>query len=336
MRYFYTRFPLFLLAFIISCSKPGSNAAGNTSGSSTQTDSLPTYIENKNDSLFSWKHVYFSMESIVDVWFTSASKGVMINGASIYQSTDSGRSWLKLPGTFSSSPLSFFFVDTQYGFEQNETQIQLTKDGGNTWSLKSLPTSKVLNVFFESPSTGYYCDLDSGVYRTVDTCNTWSRVFQLDGDTTGFYSFFLNASTGFIFTGAGNLYKTQDGAASWQQIGKNIVTNNTSNPNWNALLFTTNLTGYYANDNGLLKTIDGGASWQVSNSNGATVNIIKFPTSDTGYYSSGKVIYKTVDAGKTWSTSCKLSADSFIGMNFVNATTGYACTTNGNIYRLTP
>jgi len=335
MKNHYTCFPLFLLVFIISCSKPADRVAGNTSGSSTQTDSLPPYVENKNDSLFSWKHVFFSGEGILDVWFTSVSKGVSIIGPNIYQSSDSGRSWLKLPGTFSSG-LSFFFVDSQYGFEQNYTQIQLTKDGGNTWSLKSLPTTKALNVFFESPSTGYYCDVDSGVYKTVDTCNTWSRVFQLNEDTTGLYPFFLNANTGFIFTGDGNLYKTQDGAATWQQIGKNIVTSNPPYPRWNTLLFTTDLTGYYGNEKGLLKTIDGGASWQLANPNGGTVNIIRFPTPDTGYYLCDKVIYKTSDAGKTWSTSCKLAVDNFLGMNFVNATNGYACTANGSIYRLTP
>lgn len=335
MRQYYTCFPLFLLAFIISCSKPANREAGNISGSSTGTDTLPPYVENKNDSLFSWKHVYFSGDAILDVWFTSVSNGVSIIGPNIYQSTDSGRLWKKLPGTFSSG-LSLLFVDSQYGFEQSYPQILLTKDGGNSWSLKSLPTTKVLNVFFESPSTGYYCDIDSGVYKTVDTCNTWSRVFKLKGDTTGLYPFFLNANTGFIFTGDGNLYKTEDGSVTWQQIGKNIVSSNPPYPRWNTLLFTTDLTCYYANENGLLKTIDGGASWQVSNSNGDTENIIKFPSLDTGYYLCDKAIYKTVDAGKTWTTSCKLYVDHFLGMNFVNASTGYACTANGSIYRLTP
>ena len=96
--------------------------------------------------------------------------------------------------------------------------------------------------------------------------------------------------------------------------------------------------GFYACPPGVLKTIDGGNSWQivlsgtVDTDNG--VNVIKFVDASTGYYKASSVIYKSSDGGQTWSVNCKLGADSFVGMYFLDSHTGWACTARGRILKI--
>ena len=156
--------PLFFLSLVLfSCSK-----SNNGSGSSNPPPNTPA------DSLFSWK-VMGNIQGpggISDIWFTSPSKGfAAVTDGNLYQSLDSGKTWTKIPNTLSNNTggmSNLFFVGDTYGFAQGSSQLQVTKDGGNTWSLSTLPTALVYNEFFTSPSTGYYGDVNAGLYKTTD------------------------------------------------------------------------------------------------------------------------------------------------------------------------
>ncbi|HWK04462.1 MAG TPA: YCF48-related protein [Puia sp.] len=316
----------FILLF--SCSK------SNNNGSAPVT---PTPAP-KVDSLFSWQKITTesSLQGINDIWFTSAAKGnYAAAGGNIYQSLDSGKSWSKNPNSSSAIMDNLFFVDNNYGFAQGSTQLQVTQDGGNTWSLQTLPTSNALNIFFSNPSTGYYSDIAAGVYKTVDTGKTWTQVYHPTQTRVGYYAYFLNDNNGYIFAGDGSLSKTADGASSWQQVAQGIAINNSNGPSFNALQFLDSLTGYYSSQNGVLKTTDGGVSWTSVYPTGGFVNVIKFFGVNTGYYKSDSVIYKTTNGGQSWTTSCKLAGDFLTGMYFIDSTTGWACTGKGYVLRLT-
>jgi len=229
---------------------------------------------------------------------------------------------------------NLFFVNSTYGFAQGPSQLQVTRDGGNTWSLLSLPTSNAYNIFFTSPSTGYYGDINAGLLKTTDTGKTWTSNFKSTRTGVDYPVYFLNPDKGFILCGDAAFSKTVDGAASWQQVQKNIFVAGNTLPGYNTLQFVDSLTGFYASQNGVFKTIDGGLTWKNVYPNGGGVNVVKFFDATTGYYKADRAIYKTIDGGGSWTTSYQsTTTDTFIGMFFIDSTNGWACTALGNILR---
>jgi len=324
----------FLLPLVLfSCSRSNPGPSGN---GSTDTTSRP------NGASYSWKIIgkTASSQPIIDIWFTSPSKGfAAVADGYLWQSLDSGKTWTRIPNTYASTANSLgmsnlFFANSTYGFAQGLSQLQVTKDGGNTWSLLSLPTSKAYNIFFTSPSTGYYGDIDGGLYKTTDSGKTWISNFKSTRTGVDYPVHFLTPDKGFVLCGDATFSKTGDGAASWQQVQKNIFVTGTTTPGYNTLQFVDDLTGFYASQNGVFKTIDGGQTWKNVYPNGSNVNVIKFFDATTGYYKADRTIYKTTDGGQTWTTSYQFTtSDTFIGMFFIDSTNGWASTSLGSVLR---
>jgi photosystem II stability/assembly factor-like uncharacterized protein len=315
-----------LIALFFSCSK-------SSNGPSTAP---------KFDSLYNWSSIggIAVTNGINDIWFTSLSKGfAAASDGNLYQTQDSGKNWTVIPNTTSAPPAgmaNLFFADAQYGFAQGAAQLQVTRDGGSTWTLRSLPTTRVSNVFFSSRAIGYYGDLDSGVYKTTDTGQTWTRTFRSTQANIDYPMWFLNPGKGFILSGDGVFSKTMDSATTWQQVKTGVFSFNAANPTFNTLQFVDSLTGYYASSQGVLKTSDGGHTWSsVYPGTSGYLNVIKFVSATIGYYKSDYAVYKTTDGGQTWTTSCKLvNGDVIIGMFFFDSTTGWICTAKGYVLRI--
>ena len=309
--------------FLFSCGKHNDTPT---------TPTPPTPV----DSLFSWQLMYNTGSSlgIQDVWFVSPAKGFFVaTDNSIYQSQDSGKNWTKIPNSTSTSYLfNLFFVNDTYGFAQGPAQLEVTTDGGATWSQKQLATSNSYNIFFTTPALGYYGDANSGVFRTTDSGNTWKPVYEPAGSGNGYYPFFLNASTGFVFSGNGYFAKSTDSGSTWQPTTQISIPS--TNIGFNSLQFIDPLTGYYAGSGGLLKTADGGQTWGPINTLTGPVNVVKFFDANTGYYMADSIIFKTVNGGQVWTPSCKLAKNIFTGMHFISPTVGWASTGAGSILRL--
>jgi len=315
--------------FVFSCSR--SNPGPTPNPTTDSSGNRPAA-----DSLFSWKiigHINTSPKGLIDIWFTSPSKGfVAAADGYLYQSLDSGKTWSQIPGTLSYGMESFFFLGNTYGFAQGAAQLQITRDGGATWTTKALPSNTADHVFFTNLSTGYYGDR-SGLYKTSDTGNTWTRTFQSATAPTDYPVYFLDENKGFVLCGDGNFSTTVDGSASWHQAGSGIFSQSgTYSFNW--LQFVDSLTGFYASKSGIFKTTDGGHNWGNVFPNGASVNMLKFFNATTGYYKSDFFIYKTTDGGQSWTTSAiSHTGPSFISMFFIDSTTGWACTSEGAVLR---
>jgi photosystem II stability/assembly factor-like uncharacterized protein len=232
--------------------------------------------------------------------------------------------------------INLFFVDNQYGFAQGASQLQVTRDGGNTWSPHWLPTqnssNNFMNVFFSSRSTGYVSQAGVGVYKTTDTGNTWKDAFHTNG-VSDYHPYFSNGNNGYVFAGDGSFSKTTDGSSTWQQLSQTAAAIFTNKTAYNSLQFIDSLTGYYACTSLVLKTTDGGITWKTVFPTGGNVSVVKFFTANTGYYKADSTIYKTTDGGQSWTTNCKLAGDFLTGMNFVDSTHGWACTGKGYILR---
>jgi photosystem II stability/assembly factor-like uncharacterized protein len=293
------------------------------------------------DSLMSWTVVgNISGHVLSDIWFTSSSKGFALAGR-IYQTTDGGVTWAEISNASGiNNFFNLFFVNPQSGFAQGSSQLATTVDGGNSWTVKSLPTTNGLTIFFVDPTVGFYGD-DSGggLNKTSDAGNSWATVFIDPGRPQSYYPFFLDKDTGFVATGSGTFASTSDGGQTWQTKSVNLPVNQNSYT-YNQLLFFDKKIGFYACTSGILKTTDGGQSWQnvlmdsVDGIFGNAINVVKFVDTNTGYYKGSNAIYKSSDGGLTWSLNCKVGADQLIGMYFLDIHTGWACTSKGRILRI--
>src|ERR1700688_3909662 len=94
------------------------------------------------DSLMSWNVIStLSGKDLSDIWFTTASRGFTL-GDKIYQTTNGGLTWVAIPNTSEiTNFLNLFFVNPQTGFAQGSSQLATTVDGGNSWTVKTLPTT---------------------------------------------------------------------------------------------------------------------------------------------------------------------------------------------------
>jgi photosystem II stability/assembly factor-like uncharacterized protein len=289
------------------------------------------------DTLLDWEKIDSHLNRFIeDIWFVSPSKGFFLGGdGNTYQTLDSGLTWTPVANAKMDSKLNLFFTDPQHGFVQGMSKLQITRDGGNTWTTKSLATNNALTFLFTSPSTGYYGNYNTGLYRTTDTGTTWKLVYSDSKGSAGYYTYFFNPDTGYVVTMGPSLAMTTDAGMSWQPVANNL-SRYTGDHLFNQLQFVNSSTGFYGNSEGVLKTTDGGHTWEnvFSNKEGL-VNLVKFFDIDTGYCKTDQEIYKTTDGGQTWSRSCKLNAeDDILGMYFIDQNTGWACTNKGFVLRL--
>ncbi|HEY4965237.1 MAG TPA: YCF48-related protein, partial [Puia sp.] len=213
------------------------------------------------DSLMNWNVIStLSGTALSDIWFTSVSRGFAL-GDKIYQTLDGGSSWAEVPNASGASHFfNLFFVNSKIGFAQGFSQIAITVDGGDSWMVKSLPTTTGYTIFFAVPSVGFFGDI-GGLEKTTDTGNSWVTNFSDSGIQKNYYPYFLNSDTGFVVTGSGKCASTSDGGQTWQIRTTNLPPNQIPQI-YNQLFFLDMYNGFYACPTGVMKTSDGGQSWQ--------------------------------------------------------------------------
>lgn len=164
--------------------------------------------------------------------------GAGYNGK-IFYSSDAGATWIDQYSGVDARIRDIKFVNSKVGWAVGDGSVLKTTDGGNNWSL----------VHSETPATGYLAVIPQDGERawvyaaqgpTIQTTNGGSTWF-----TGGQYHsvFFLNPDTGWA-RDRDTLYRTYDGGASWEKIGRRTV------PVWKTQFADVN--------NGWAGTMDGG------------------------------------------------------------------------------
>jgi photosystem II stability/assembly factor-like uncharacterized protein len=82
-------------------------------------------------------------------------------------------------------------------------------------------------------------------------------------------------------------------------------------------------------------TVDGGQIWQRSNTLSGSVYDVDLVTQSTGYASGFSEVRKTSDGGRTWISQPISLFGNLIGIDFVNATTGWVVGAEGSVYKTT-
>ena len=209
--------------------------------------------------------------------------------------------------------------------------MEYTTDRGLNWTTRTFPTPQVLYSQFVSPVTGFYFDISSGMYKTIDGGNHWASILPVATQGQDFPFYFLDSLHGFTMID-NNFSKTVDGGAHWDLITSNVVIGNYTG--FYKMQFLDSLNGYCGTKYGLYKTTDGGKTWTNSLSSTYGFIIPQFFDVNNGYCLIGNAIYKTIDGGHNWTISCRLGSGSFYGMHFIDMNTGLACTTRDFVIKL--
>lgn len=151
-------------------------------------------------------------------------------------SKDKGKTWSKL-GEFPLKGTGEFnrfvsVIDKKNIFLGAPQALAVSKDGGKTWKEIDVPKDcrKIVGTFFFNPQIGYVLGKDGTLYKTTDSCKTWTtQKVDLKGEkimlefsmpTTAIN--FQNENDGMIVLGTQShqmlCLKTSDGGKSWETI----------------------------------------------------------------------------------------------------------------------
>ena len=283
------------------------------------------------DTLQAWQKIKTSETlGFSDVWFLNPARGFAAGSSAIYSSSDSGKTWSKIPG-IPEGGVNLYLLNAQRGASLGQQAIYITDDYTN-WRAKPSPasfTGLAPDIRFTSTAICYTSGY-SGLFKTTDTANTWNKIYN--NPVNGMY--FFDDNTGIIYDYTANapadIYKTTDGGAHWQALG--YIPGHANS--YNTMQFIDPLRGWLSRGDSLFNTIDGGATWYGQRSRGGIIYDIQFLDNKIGFLGAGEEIFKTTDGGQTWTRTCKLADEGIVEIFFLDEKTGWACGSKGSILRL--
>lgn len=209
----------------------------------------------------------------MDVYFLDENNGFVSGGRGLHKTSDAGKSWLRIDINTNLPLTTVFFINEQLGFTGS----------------KGLTGCK----------TGD-CGKGSGIFKTIDGGQTWSKVFFEEY----YYIHSLRFTTEKIGFAVGEpifdspqLIRTVDGGETWEVVVRELGTGR------NAPLFCVidNTLFLLTFENKILKSQDSGETWMEINRINPDIYLgIKFIDEQTGFIYSTSKISKTTDGGASW------------------------------------
>jgi photosystem II stability/assembly factor-like uncharacterized protein len=213
-----------------------------------------------------------------------------------------------------------FLVNANTGYAVGNNGIVLrTTNGGQSWTLKSFPTStNNLCVYFLDSYTGFVGNQNANIYKTTNGGNNW----ETEGSASTYAITSLNmptTSAGYCGDHYSNIQKSTDSGISWWIVS--------TTPGYDAKLsFMNENRGWAVDTYGYFySTSNSGYNWSNVRVSTDTLSSVSFLTSTIGYVAgdSGRV-YKTTNGGTNWTllntgTTIKLNYIYVTSFNFIYA-----------------
>lgn len=236
---------------------------------------------------------------VADVWFTSASEGVISVGNQIFRTTDGGSSWTPVAAVGSGGLHVFDFTSATHGVAAgNQAAVLITADGGASWSLNVSDASNenIRSISCANVNNCLAATADS--QRILNSTNggvTWSTVTASTAKLAAVG--LVNPNRGIAVGETGTIVSTDDTGATWAQINGGVA------GEYNRLSVASINNAVISGKNGALaRSTDGGRSWRAVNvSTSAEVLDAAFVGVSRGYVldSLGAVL-RTDNAGSSW------------------------------------
>ncbi len=215
----------------------------------------------------------------------------------VYRSTNDGMTWdsLSLKGYDVHSLLLKENGDILAGTDKG---IRISNDGGFTWALVALDSTRIYKIVRDSSNVLYACTDYKGLYKSTDDGVNWQR--------TGLPS---NSVFGALVNQSGDVFTINEYNGVWRQKKDSAKWEEKNNGLDNLLIFTmvvdknnrilagTLGRGLYASD-------DGGQNWTNVFNNFYTysndVYSIVLDSLENIYVSTSNGVYKSTDSGSSW------------------------------------
>jgi photosystem II stability/assembly factor-like uncharacterized protein len=237
----------------------------------------------------------------------------VING-SVYRSTDEGASWTAADSGLPNLAVISFTVNGRNVFAGiNFGGIYRSADSGKKWveADAGLPENSdgasALSIFVSG--TTLFAGLDTSVYRSLDSGNTWGLVNSGGGG----YAFAASGNR-IMVGGFGGFRYSTDGGTTWipSNTGLNTYTVNAFSKTGNSIVTGTSA--------GIFRTTNSGNSWtEVSQSSANALAVIGNNT-----FAAGESLFRSKDSGATWASIDSATLPNYFLSLLVNGTELFA------------
>ena len=238
---------------------------------------------------------------VSDIWFSSASAGVVSVGTNIFYTTDSGASWTAVQAVPGSGQLRFEFISATEGFAYgNQSGLYKTTDGGATWTVVAgngtIEGNAVGSLSCADANTCLAATTDgASILRTTDGGAIWT---VLKASTRPTFAVGFTSATHALAVGTGSVIVSTDDA------GQNWLPLNSEAPGqyFRAHVDSATSAVLFGGGTAMARTTDAGASFKpiVTYAN-APILDAAFPTANRGYVlDTRNELTRSDDGGITW------------------------------------
>lgn len=237
----------------------------------------------------------------------------------VMRSTDGGRTWERTTTT-SAALLAERFVSPADGWVLGQLCAEparcrailiSTQSGGATWTNQELPLSGHGFVLDRvSARDGWVGGIDQGQVRLLSTSDGgahWSsHALSVRADSLSVD--FRSPAEGWLASlaweptgGRLAIFRTEDGAATWQQISELAIPAGSTSSGGGQITFASAEDGWLVTPGGaLLVSHDGGRHWTSAPGAVGPVAAAQLLDRVHGWAAGGQTVWQTADSGQTW------------------------------------
>src|SRR6185503_13562964 len=172
--------------------------------------------------------------AVNDVYFVSGDHGVALTGGSIFETSDSGHSWIEAHkfsaadfGGATPELYSLRFNGKKRGWVVGSASrgdivvnsiVAITRDSGETWQVLQVPTKQeLIHIDFVDDRRGWIVGAGGAILHTDDAGETWVRQ-NSETNATLYHIDFRNEKQGWAVGERGTILRTEDGGQTWRSI----------------------------------------------------------------------------------------------------------------------
>jgi photosystem II stability/assembly factor-like uncharacterized protein len=251
------------------------------------------------------------------------------SGGRIIHTSNAGATWDTIATGSTSTITDLEFVSPSLAYAAgNPARLAYSTNGGLAWTSVTPPTSRgIQKLKVEGSKVFLVGDFDI-IYTTTNNGASWDSIrFTTSSQFPSFFQYaFDKVGNTMVIGGAlGLINNSQDNGATWQNKNQFL-----SQVNGNSVFAFNGSSDVWMVGTGgdILYSSNGGSNWSLRTS-GVTTTLyrVHFSSRTVGFIGGdGGVLRKTTDGGLTWTAKSYPSPTHRVsGIDFVNATTGWAC-----------
>ncbi|MBI5787074.1 MAG: hypothetical protein HY446_00790 [Candidatus Niyogibacteria bacterium] len=196
-------------------------------------------------------------------------------------------------------------------YQKNRGAVLKSEDGGETFKEVYFVSVERFGVFDLSynDATGEVTVVNGqgGLLQSRDKGRSWRVVKWFSDGLVGLVVDPRAASTFYVLTSKGKIFKTTDSGASFVDLSSGFASFDRSYKNQNLTIDPLSGTLYLGSDYGLIRSFNGGLSWErvpviIPPEALPVLSVAVHPNDSRIFFASAQSqIYKTVDGGTNWS-----------------------------------